>query len=203
MKSTRLIWMASILIVVFGIAVSAQIYALYEKLQARERTIRLLSAEVLRKSSAPVRADFENGVGSSISARLRLRSKRKEIDELTANLMLVSGELDAAKKALGVKERTIMDRNRDIDVGKKRMDTLLVEKKKNEEHLALLEARRTREFEEKQAQVVALQKRNAELLESVEKFKENTGVLEKKRKELSKPKLPKVLKEKIRELSGY
>lgn len=202
MKSTRVIWMASILIVVFGIAVSAQIYALYEKLQARERTIRLLSAEVQRKSSATVQADFENGRGGSISARLKLRSKRKEIAELMTNLILVSGELDAAKQALGVKERTIMNRNRDIDASKKRVNNILVEKKKIEEKLVLLEARRTRELKEKQAQVVALQNRNAELLESNEKFKKDAGLLKKKSKELSKPKLPKALEEKIRELSG-
>ncbi|MBT3351242.1 MAG: hypothetical protein HOC91_11735 [Nitrospinaceae bacterium] len=202
MKFTRLIWMASILIVVFGIAVSTQIYVLYGKLQSRERTIRLLNAEVQRKSNVPARTDFGSVMGSSISARLKLRSNKKEIDELMTNLMFVSGELDEVKKDIGVKEKTILNQNREIGAAKKRMSILLVEKKKNVEQLVLLRAGSAAELAEKQAQVEALQKRNAELLELVEKFKEDTGNLKKKKKESSKQKLPKALEEKIRNLSG-
>ena len=202
MKFTRLIWMASILIVVFGIAVSTQIYVLYGKLQSRERTIRLLNAEVQRKSNVPARTDFGSVMGSSISARLKLRSNKKEIDELMTNLMFVSGELDEVKKDIGVKEKTILNQNREIGAAKKRMSILLVEKKKNVEQLVLLRAGSAAELAEKQAQVEALQKRNAELLELVEKFKEDTGNLKKKKKESSKQKFPKALEEKIRNLSG-
>ncbi len=202
MKSSRLIWAVSTLIVVFGVAVSAQIFALYGKLQNRERVIRLLSAEIQRKSAAPVRADLTSGNGQSISARLRRRAREKEIKKLAANLMIRSEDLESARETLGARGRTIRTLNLDLEGGRNKLRALLEANQALEEQMTALKAGRAKDLEEKEAALAALQQKNEALNESIETLKLSMNSLEKRNKELAKPRLPREVIEKIKEFGA-
>jgi chromosome segregation ATPase len=202
MKSNRLIWIISGLIVIFGVAVSAQIFALFGKLKSRERTIRLLSAEIRRKSNPPVRADLTSVGGGSIVSRLKLRSKDKEINELATNLVLRGGELDSVRKELGSREKMVQTLKRSLAAGEKKRRRLLDGKKALETEMVTLRARNASELRKKDAALAALARKNKALLESIENLKEDAENLKAQKKKLTQPKIPKEFKERIRDFGA-
>lgn len=202
MKSSRAVWAVSALIVILGLAVSAQIFSLFGKLKNRERTIRLLSAEVRRRAAAPIPAGLTDGGSRVFSLRIRLRSKDNEIKELVSRLILRGQELDSARGKLGDGEKTVRALRESLNESEKNLSGLRAEKGKLEERLASLIARQTRAMAGKENEIASLDKKNKALLRSVEKFKRSARILERKNIKLAQPRLPKELREKLKEFGA-
>ncbi|HBK80916.1 MAG TPA: hypothetical protein DDZ83_14810 [Nitrospinae bacterium] len=202
MKSSRAVWAVSALIVILGLAVSAQISTLFGKLKNRERTIRLLSAEVRRRAAAPISAGLTNGESRVFSLRIRLRAKDKEIKELVSRLILRGQELDSARGKLGDGKKTVRALRESLNESEKNLSGLRAEKGKLEERLASLIARQTRAMAGKENEIASLDKKNKALLRSVEKLKRSARILERKNMKLAQPRLPKELREKLKEFGA-
>ena len=202
MKSSRAVWVVSALIVILGLAVSAQISTLFGKLKNRERTIRLLSAEVRRRAAAPISAGLTNGESRVFSLRIRLRAKDKEIKELVSRLILRGQELDSARGKLGDGKKTVRALRESLNESEKNLSGLRAEKGKLEERLASLIARQTRAMAGKENEIASLDKKNKALLRSVEKLKRSARILERKNLKLAQPRLPKELREKLKEFGA-
>jgi chromosome segregation ATPase len=136
------------------------------------------------------------------SLRIRLRAKDKEIKELVSRLILRGQELDSARGRLGDGEKTVRALRESLNESEKNLSGLRAEKGKLEERLASLIARQTRAMAGKENEIASLDKKNKALLKSVEKFKRSARNLERKNIKLAQPRLPKELREKLKEFGA-
>ncbi len=198
MKSHRpAMWIGG-LVVLIGLALSAQVFSLFGKLTNQGRAIRLLSAEVERQGAQPIPSEFSGSGSEALSLRLRLRSKDKEIDDLVTNLMLRSGDLDTAQRESGEKGRSLRSLRVRLEESEARLRGLIKEREGLEESLRSLAEKSARNLQAREGELEALRRKNTALAESVSDLRRNVKTLVRENKKAAQPRLPKELRERIK-----
>ena len=198
MKSHRpAMWIGG-LVVLIGLALSAQVFSLFGTLTNQGRAIRLLSAEVERQGAQPVPSELSGSGSEALSLRLRLRSKDKEIDDLLTNLAIRSGDLDTAQREIGERGRSLRSLRVRLEESEAKLRGLNNERETLEERLRSLAEKSARNLQAREGELEALKRKNAELTESVSDLRRNVKTLVQKNKKAAQPRIPKELRERIK-----
>lgn len=204
MKPDRIFWGAGALMLLLSVGLGVQVNSLSGRLAEKDRTIRLLGAE-LRKISAgagPLQASLTSEGSRLFSLKIKLRSKNKEIENMKDDLVQKEGELDTARDEASGKSAAIRTLRGELMETGMELTRLVNEKKELEKRLASRGKSDADRLKEKEKEIVSLKKDNDALKESLDGLKESVQTLRKQKKKLAAPRLPKEVREKIKEFGA-
>lgn len=201
MNQDRIFWGAGAVILLLSVGLGAQVYSLFSQIEEKERTIRLLGAELRRRTggAGPLQANLTEEGGRLFSLKIRLRAKNKEIEEMKDDLIQKEDEIESIRGESGKRESAFRSLRVEAEEAEKKMSLLLREKKNLEGRLVSVKNEITDRLKEKEKEALALRKDNEALKNSLDGLKQSVQVLERQNRKLAEPRLPEDAREKIKE----
>ena len=204
MKPDRIFWGAGVIAILLVVGLGVQVFSLSRRIDEKDRTIRLLGAALRRKSAGagPLQAALSSEGSRLFSLKIKLRSKNREIEDMKDDLVQKEGELDTARGESSGKSAAIRDLRGELKEAEKKLTRFVNEKKELEKQLVARGKSGADRLREKEKEIVSLKKDNDALKDSLDGIKESVQILQKQKKKLAAPRLPKEAREKIREFGA-